>query len=392
MRNLMFAALAALFLLSISVSLRFIFSQSSGGLRFNLWTPRQTPRQTTIAQAVLLNVTSQPALRVLSGAANSKPRFVMLGDQEAWGGYVSKEFHEFFRVLKSAYNWGYIEGGSWTEVADNLAATGTVPAVLLLVERWDIVSWGQRDARIVQGGTLVWMFADDLHWLSEEQRENKEALIRSGIVDTFVGCYMDLLDNMFPGARKIPRVHLPHAASAHFLLPLNPSPAPQVLLAGAAGLPWYPYRALVAEKIANGDARFVQLGHPGYSPEELAAQGARVGTTFADILHGYLAAITDGSILNYTVAKVFEIPATGALLLVNQELSPHLAQLGMYAGVHFFEYSRDTLDGVVDWVLDAAHRPAVDKVRAQGQAIVWARHTVYHRAASLDAAAISASW
>ena len=45
---------------------------------------------------------------------------------------------------------------------------------------------------------------------------------------------------------------------------------------------------------------------------------------------------------------------------------------------------------MVDAVLDPANAAAVDALRAQGQALVWARHTVAHRAAAVHERAVAA--
>ena len=334
-------------------------------------------------------------------SAHSNERCIIMGALSVWRGYVSKEFSALFDELRVTYGWEHVDTqhhpwdynasrawGSWGDVADALGSN-PAPALLLLMEVWGLSQWGPRDPRL--RNTLIWFWADDLHWLSQKQQEQKAAVLRPGVIDVVVGNYMDLLDRMFPAAAPLPRLHLPHAVTGHFLLPLNSTPLPRVLLAGSTGAAWYPYRAIVAAKVAAGDARFVQLPHPGYSPSDLAASNASIGADFANLLHQYLAVVTDGLTLNYTVAKCFEVPATGALLLVNSELTPHLAPLGFERGVHFVEYTRSTLDSVVDWVLEPANRGAVDAIRAQGQTLVWARHTVHHRAAVLDAVARTAS-
>lgn len=88
------------------------------------------------------------------------------------------------------------------------------------------------------------------------------------------------------------------------------------------------------------------------------------------------------------MAKVFEIPAAGCLLLLNAEMVPIVARLGFMPLVHYVPYTASTLDSVVNAVLDPVNADAVDTVRRQGQALVWARHTVSHRAAVLHAAAL----
>ena len=401
------------FILGAVSSALFIYALSSinMGLTFRLRNPPSPDLQMQAFQTRSLIPRHQapsaffpfaPSFIIPAAPASVRPakRCVIVGALAVWRGYVSKEFSTLFEVLSATYGWELIDTqhhpwdfnasrawGSWGDVADALGSN-PAPAVLLVMEVWGLGQWGPKDARL--SNTAIWFWADDLHWLSIEQQERNTAVFRSGVVDVVVGNYMDLLDRMIPAAASLPRLHLPHAVTAHFLLPLNLTPLSRVLLAGSADEIWYPYRAIVAAKVAAGDARFVQLSHPGYTPAELATNTAFIGADFASVLHEHLAVITDGLTLNYTVAKCFEVPATGALLLVNSELTPHLSPLGFVRGVHFVEYTLSTLDTVVDWVLEPTNRRAVDAIREQGQTLVWARHTVHHRAAVLDAAARTA--
>jgi hypothetical protein len=152
---------------------------------------------------------------------------------------------------------------------------------------------------------------------------------------------------------------------------------------------FYPYRALVEAKVRAGDARFAQVPHAGYIKHDTFSGGvAPVGPVFARALWSHLACITDGLVFNYTVAKMYEIPATGCLLLVNSEMVPVLRGQGFEPGVHYLPYTRESLDAVVDGVLDPARRADVDAIRRNGQSLVWARHMVSHRAAVLHARAL----
>lgn len=143
--------------------------------------------------------------------------------------------------------------------------------------------------------------------------------------------------------------------------------------------------------IASGDGRFTTVTHPGYDVryDSFGKTDAPVGPRYARLLNSHIACITDGLRYNYSVGKVFEIPATGSLLLLNSEMEPTMRGLGFAPGTHYLSYNAKSLDAVVNWVLDARNRAAVDQLRAQGQQLVWARHMVTHRAAVIHAAAVS---
>jgi hypothetical protein len=132
----------------------------------------------------------------------------------------------------------------------------------------------------------------------------------------------------------------------------------------------------------RGDPRFVILDHPGYEN----FQGSPVvGRGFAMQLNKYAACLTDGLHLNYTIAKIFEIPAAGCLLVVNSEMKPFLARLGFYDGLHFLAYDgARVLSELVDRVLDPRNAKAILTIRRRAQQLVWRRHSVASRAAELD--------
>jgi hypothetical protein len=332
-----------------------------------------------------------------ASASGQQPLLLIYGDQDGWREYVSSEFMALFRMLRKAYGWRVTprlpEAATWPELWTGMARQwgGRPPDVVIFVEDYaSITRLGPRNASRdggSSGGPRAWLFSDDVHYFSEEQHATLDAALHA--VDLLLCTYEEPFRRLHPEHSRLRVFSVPHAASPLFALPINPTPREAVLLAGATGLPWYPYRALVQERIAAGDARFALLAHPGYAlRHDPAAPEGSVGVGFARLLNGHLAVITDGLKLNYMVAKMFEIPATGALLLVNEEMAASLERYaGMLPFVHYVPYTAATLDAVVDAVLDPANRPYVDRVRAQGQELVWARHTTSDRAAAIDALA-----
>jgi hypothetical protein len=137
----------------------------------------------------------------------------------------------------------------------------------------------------------------------------------------------------------------------------------------------------------------VKLDHPLYDVGNAGA-GAQsvppivVGKRYAQTLNQYAACLTDGLHLNYTIAKIFEIPAAGCVLLVNAEMRRLLARLGMFDVVHYLAYeSASHLRRIVQEaaVLDPQKAPLMDGIRRRAQNLVLRRHLVAHRAAQVDA-------
>jgi hypothetical protein len=113
-----------------------------------------------------------------------------------------------------------------------------------------------------------------------------------------------------------------------------------------------------------------------------------VGRAFAKQLNRYSACVIDGLHLGYLVAKVFELPAAGCLLLAPSDLVPWLARLGFHDTVHYLAYQDlSALDKLTKWVLDDENTPRTDAIRRRALYLVWRRHLVAHRAPLLDALA-----
>jgi hypothetical protein len=359
--------------------------------------PALQPDEFSMAQPRPLVAPTPPAV------AARGPRLAVYGSQDGWSGYISTEFYHLFRLLQNVYGWrvvphlGHGTASSWDEfgrgvVAGLAAATGgdsagEPPDVLLIMEDYKAISalTGDRAASPL-GRTRVWLYLDDLQTFTDEQRAAKlNSILRA---DLLLGAYMHVIDRFYPEAAAKPRLWVPHAASLTFQLPLRPggNVTRRVLLSGATTPLWYPHRADVERRVKAGDTRFHQHAHPGYTG---AYAKAIIGAGYAAKLNSYLACLTDGSKVNYTLAKLFEIPGAGCLLLANAEMAPALGWLGFAHGVHYLSYTADTLDAVVDAVLDPANAAAVDAIRGQGQALVWARHTVSHRAEAIHQHAVA---
>jgi len=175
---------------------------------------------------------------------------------------------------------------------------------------------------------------------------------------------------------------------------------------------------MAAERAAKNDPRISLLAHPGYERRSADAEPEKSGARdFALAMWRHLACLTDGAFHNYTVAKVrrplsrsprpaayerpprsfrlvprrtqiFEIPATGCLLLLNYEMDAYVRPLGFEPFVHYVPYSAETFDAVIDAVLDSSNRLEVDAIRLQGQQLVWSRHMSSHRAAAINTIAV----
>ena len=342
---------------------------------------------TRILSTLMTSHTAQPSHQLSAYKDNhsliSNKIYAIYGSQRGWANYVSEEYFHLFSHLKTTYQWREVSlpsaPESWATLAERCQTElGGIPSVLLFMESYDALN-SISGNRLDLSKTSIWLFIDDIHSFTPEQRALKLSAIKK--VDAVIGAYMYNLNYYFPEVLGLPRLWVPHAASGIFQLPMKDgrNVNRSVLLSGAVN-EWYPYRRLVLDKILRGDERFSLHRHPGYGPRK---DDASIGRSYASLLNSYLACITDGLVFNYTIAKIFELPAAGCLLLVNSEITSHLSPLGFLPGVHYIPYSRDSLETTVDAVLDEKNIEAVDSIRRQAQHLVWSRHTVTHRATTI---------
>jgi hypothetical protein len=316
------------------------------------------------------------------------PLLVVYGDIPLyWGSYAVKHFVVTANALKIEKGWGeYVPTvndprDSWEFMETRmLKEFGRLPDAMLLLSDTGLTGNPDRYENFTRSGffgkTQILDWIDDL---TRGGGPSTQVALRG--VSVILPTYEYLVENRAPETARTPRVWMPHSAlPAFFAQPLHPAPTPVVLLVGAT-MHGYPLRMEVKSRIDRGDKRFAQWAHPGWQ----VGPSMQHIDDFAAAIRLHLACILDGSANNFVVAKVFEVPATGSLLLMSDDVIDALAALGFVSGEHYLSYNRSSLDATVDWVLDPANRPAVDRMRAAGRVLAVARHTTQHRVEAIHA-------
>jgi hypothetical protein len=238
----------------------------------------------------------------------------------------------------------------------------------------------EQDRQVEQLPAAKWFVADDLHHHgSREMRERAFVLC-----DTILATYAYRFAEYFPEVAKVRRlVWLPHSASPDFALAPNTQARNALFLSGAM-CQAYPMRQRLNSLMESGFHGIVRQLHPGYHCQYNYGGDSRVGRAFARRIWEHRAAFTDCTVFRYSVAKHFEIPATGALLVADDKIEKPLEELGFLRGVHYFPVSDENLEARMSYVLSEEHHAELDQIRANGQALVMERHRTSHRAKLID--------
>jgi Glycosyl transferases group 1 len=306
---------------------------------------------------------------------------LIVAPKSALGGYISREFFFIIESLERRFGWKHLE--TWELGNDSrsletvlLDKLGSIPEVILFWEEYEVFT--SRSTELGRLGVQIGIWADDLHSFNETKR------LPFVLADKILAAYANRFEEFYPSILKnADLIWVPHSASADFVVPLNEKPEPAVLLSGAM-TSHYPLRRQVKALSEEGSLPIVFFDHPGYHCGFDHESDERVGRGFAKKIARHLAAFTDGLIYGYLVAKFFEIPATGALLLGEERMNGALASLGFRDGVHYLSVGPENLKPRIEEVLDPRNRKEIDKIRREAQKLVLNRHLVDHRAKQIN--------
>jgi hypothetical protein len=306
---------------------------------------------------------------------------VLVGELGPRRWYITNQIYQLMSGLVERFGWLHVEtarlrGASGSFRQKIINAAGEVPDAVLFLEEYNLITAHLKGMTGLDFRTCF--FADDLHrWMEARQA-------------AFSACDMVVTPNahvffeMYPALASRKRVAwLPNSAGDEFMIPYNERPEDAIFLSGAVNH-FYPLRAKVLELYERQACPIAYFPHPGYGRAYDHTRDEQVGRGYARKINQYRAGFTDSSTLKYLIAKYFEIPATGALLLADDAVSEPFASLGFVEYEHYIPISADTLEEKIAYVLDRRNREEIDRIRRAGQELVWAKHKISDRIKSLD--------
>jgi hypothetical protein len=301
--------------------------------------------------------------------------------------YVTREFYYVITDLMTTYGWQQIDtnrlwNGPGTIKGTLLDEFGELPETILFWEGNDFLEAHTGDINRLECNKYI--FADDLQWWDEPMRQRK--LVSFALFDTILSTYAYVWDNFYPefcGTKKL--VWVPHSASPDFMLRYNPHPENSILVSGHIS-PSHPLRSKMKLLHEQGSCAIAYHEHPGYLRSYDYDIDQDVGRGYAEKINKYRTGFTDCHEYKYVVAKYFEIPATGALLLADDAVGPQLGEIGFIENEHYLPASEGDLEERIQYVLNERNHEELDEIRKRGQELVWERHKTSDRARQIDAA------
>ena len=300
--------------------------------------------------------------------------------------YVSREFYYVMTDLIRQFGWRQIDAHRLSRTHGSirkklLEEFGELPEIILFWEEYSLLN--AHASEIVQLNCRKCIFADDLHWWREEMRISKAAGF--AMCDMVISPYAYLWTDFYPELSHAKVVWVPHAASPDFMVGFNEHAENSIFLSGAIN-DYYPMREQMKQLAQQRLYSIVYQSHPGYHCSHDYNNSQNVGRGFAKKINRYRAAFTDSLKYGYVLAKYFEIPATGALLLADDTVAPQLRLLGFEENVHYLPVSSRNLEKQIRFVLNEKNHDRLDEIRRNGQTLVWERHRTSDRAKQIDEA------
>ena len=315
---------------------------------------------------------------------------LIVSELEVLRSYVSREFYHVMTGLITHFNWRHVETyklltGTGTIRDRLLAECHELPDIILFWECYNLLN--PHAGEIYELPCRKVIFADDLHWWDQRMRNTKA--VAYALCDTVLSTVGYLWNKLYPefaGTKKV--VWVPHSASPDFAVPYNHNPENAIFVSGAHGN-YYPLRDRMRALSHARAYPIVCHDHPGYYTGYDYDRNDAIGRGYAMKINRYRAAFTDSSMFHYVLAKYFEIPATGALLVADDSVSGPLRQLGFMEHQHYVPVNAGNLEEKIAFVLDERNHEALDEVRKRGRELVWNRHKTIDRARQINAACTS---
>lgn len=310
---------------------------------------------------------------------------LIIAELEARRCYVSREFFYVMKELMAVHDWRQVDTWQLWNAPGTLRGKlldrfGELPEAILFWEGYEFVSAHTRE--IFRLNCKKSILADDLHCRTRRMKQGKT--LGFALCDTVLSTYGYIWPKFFPQFRCTKKVvWVPHSASQDFMLPYNAVPDNSILLSGAISS-HYPLRQQMMRLHSERAYSITYHGHPGYHCGFNYEADENIGRGYAKKINNCRAGFTDSAKYKYVVAKYFEIPATGALLLADDAVSGPLKKLGFIENQHYVSWSRGNLEEKIRYVLDGNNQEELDEIRRRGQALVWEKHKTSDRARQIN--------
>jgi hypothetical protein len=295
-----------------------------------------------------------------------------------WKYDILREIYYMIQILINSYDYILIDthnyqlNSSIEKVIKNLNFEDITN--IMVIENHDEVLIHHVFEDIYAFKDRLFIFADDIHKNSHLKHVNYYENFEKIFVT-----YKEPFLKDYPEVQK-DKVHwIPHGFTDDHKLCFNTKPINKVLVSGKSGS-LYPLRRQMIREVSNQKDKITLLTHPNYKKFDYDnLKNLKIGNNFGKVLNAHICCFTDCSSLQYILAKYFEIPASGALLLAEENAYGDLEKLGFIDNVNYIKCTKNNIMNKINWILNPVNINDVDKIRRNGQNHAFNNHHIMHR-------------
>jgi len=217
-----------------------------------------------------------------------------------------------------------------------------------------------------------YILENDLHYLKSKQNAyNRYLLLRNNLINN---THINILSFYWYQYKKLYKINesnlicFPKFVPDNSITKFNNNPEMKILLSGSTSKA-YPMRKYLKS-----------LNH--HLVKILTQQDNIRGQDYYKYINKFVCAFSCCSNKNtpYIVSKFFEIPATGSLLLANDEfVKEPLKELGFIDGVNYISCNKENIIEKINWICDINNIEEINKIRKKGQELVINYHLLKNR-------------
>ena len=312
-------------------------------------------------------------------------KFILANYEEKWKHDILREFYYLINEFIKEYNFTLIDfskfnaDSSFGSVLNERNILCEQVESIIIIENHDEILVHHVFSDIYDYKDKLFVFADDIHKNEHLKHENYYENFKKIFV-----CYREPFLEKYPEISEDKVVWVPHGFTDDHYLKFNNKPLNRVLVSGMKGL-LYPLRKYLITKAPTNKDTIAYVHHPKYRKFDYEnTQGLKIGSNYGKMLNSYVCCFTDCSSLNYVLAKYFEIPASGSLLLGEETKYNDLEKLGFIDNVNYIKCNMQNIDMKIEWILNPVNNAEIERIRKAGQKLVLEKHHIKNRVKQMN--------
>jgi len=256
---------------------------------------------------------------------------------------------------------------------------GYIPKYIIFVYNNNFISLMSKLNIICELSKLI-MITDDLHTPNDDNHKFKCNIIENAHIIFSPYGYNNFNDEKYKLSQPKKLVNLYHSARLNYICNINDNPINKILISGVINSIYIDREYAVSKQLIYPD----KIDRFKKTIKYRVANHNNIicGKKYYEYLNKYLCCFCDIA-YDYILAKVFEIPASGSLLLYmdkdNEKIKNIMKEMGFIDGENYISCNRTDFIEKVMYITDPNNKSEIDRIRINGYDLIKQHHTSENR-------------